>query len=52
MDAIETVVFWMAAIWGPGLLLMAYMVILGAVGKPTRPLCSWIQTMKRAMAIG
>ncbi len=27
MDTIETVVFWALAIWSPGLLLMAYLMI-------------------------
>jgi len=27
MDTMDTVVFWMAAIWGPSLLLMAYLMI-------------------------
>ena len=27
MDTIETVVFWMVAIWGPGFLLMTYLLI-------------------------
>ena len=27
MDTIDTVMFWMAAIWGPSLLLMAYLMI-------------------------
>jgi len=27
MDTIETVLFWMLAIWGPSFLLMAYLLI-------------------------
>ena len=27
MDTIETVAFWMVALWGPSFLLMAYLLI-------------------------
>jgi hypothetical protein len=27
MDTMETVIFWIAVIWGPSLLLMAYLLI-------------------------